>query len=127
MLDQCIVRCEVSVSESKDGVTYPVEKGQLYTGYAHPIDKSKWYLVFEGNKWVLFDKWAFAHIITQYAVRNENSYGTKGIQLPILKDEGKSLFILTPTGYVNMISKEDVAIGAYPHAWAVDSSEVRFR
>lgn len=127
MLDQCTVRCEISVSADKDGVTYNVEQGQVYTVYAHSIDKSKWYVVFEGNEWVLFDKWAFSHVITQYAVKNENSYGPKGIQLPILNDEGKSLSILTPTGYVNTVSKEDVTIGTYPYPWHIDSSEARFR
>lgn len=127
MLDQCIVRCELTVSETKDGVTFTAEKGQMYKVIAPSIDKTKWFIVFEENEWVPFDRWTFSHVVTQYAVKKENSYGDKGIQLPILNDEGLSLCILTPTGYANMVSKKDVTIGEYSHAWAVNSSEVRFR
>jgi hypothetical protein len=123
MLDVCNVKCTTSISATLDEIIYTVEEGVIYRVEAHPIDKSKWYIIFPGIKWVLFDKWAFDYIITSYA--KHKAYGD--FQLPIITLEGLCYVVVTPYGQLSLISIADVILeGKYSEEQFLNCGEILF-
>ncbi|ADO59753.1 hypothetical protein [Paenibacillus polymyxa] len=100
-----------------------LELGKVYEVQAHPLDRSKWYIVSSGNVWTLYDKWQFVHIIEQYAIY-EAHFGL--FQLPILETEKYVLTVIAPTGYVMQVPIADCKIKDYAYTQRINCGDLRF-
>ncbi|MFF2532350.1 hypothetical protein ACFVS2_25910 [Brevibacillus sp. NPDC058079] len=109
--------CVVAYGDDK------LEQGKMYKVLAHPIDKSKWYIVSENNEWSLHDKWRFEHTINQYAVCEEH-YGL--FQLPILEIGKVDYTVILPTGFVSKVSMESCRVESYTYAQKINCGDLRF-
>lgn len=106
MLEQVMVR---AVDNFGDDF---LKEGEQYNVKAHPIDKSKWYIVSENNNWTLHERWRFEHLIDQYAIC-ERHFGL--FQLPILEEDKYHYTVVLPSGYVSLVSKEECKVENYTY------------
>lgn len=118
MLDQALVEAIECYGDDM------LKQGEQYNVKAHPIDKSKWYIVSENNDWSLHDKWRFNHLVERYAVC-EKHFGL--FQLPILEEEKFNYTVVLPSGFVSMVSKEECKVDCYPSTQKINCGDIRFR
>ncbi|OMD67603.1 hypothetical protein [Paenibacillus odorifer] len=108
-----------------DNQEYMIEEGTEVFVQSQSIDKTKWFVYIPSiEKYDYIEKYHFGMLIHDSITASY--YGE--FQLPVISKNIHTYTFLTPSGYVQWISKSDAgALKSYSKAQLINSDEIRFR
>lgn len=116
----------VKLKGEVNSIPYQIEEGVEMAVQSQSIDKSKWFVYIPSiEKFDYIEKYNFDLLINNY-IFYPRFYGE--FQLPVISDNIHTFTYITPSGYVQWATKNDVsALQSYSNAQRICSDEPRFR